>query len=79
MHKEGAAETEGGSIHFPEVDNSHGPDVDLGAILLPGKKFRGGVGGAATLRAERVRVAQDPRAVAQTEVCTEGRTKPAPN
>lgn len=62
-----------------KLHNSHGPDIDFGAVFLPGKKLRRGVGGAAALRAERVRVAQDPRTVAQTKVCKEGRTKPAPN
>lgn len=56
------------------VHNSHGPDIDFGAVFLPGEKFRRGVGRAAALRAERVGVAQDPRTVAQTKVCKEGKT-----
>lgn len=58
----------------PELGNSHGPDVDFGAVFLPGEKLGRGVGRAAALRAERVRVAQDARTVAQPEVCREGRT-----
>lgn len=79
FQKEGAADTEGGSIRFHKLDHSHGPDIDLGAVFLPGQKFRRGVGRAATLSAERVRVAQDPRAVAQTKVCEEGRTQWTPS
>lgn len=76
FHKE---ETAVGSIRSHKLDNSHGPDVNFGAIFLPGKQFGRGVGRAAALRAERVRVAEDARTVAQTEVCEERRGRPAPN
>lgn len=55
-----------------KLSNSHGPDIDFGAIFLPGQKFRGSIGWTATLSAERVRVAQDSCTVAQAEVCKEG-------
>ena len=44
----------GGNIHSYKLDNSHGPDIDFGAVFLPGQQFGRGVRGAATLRAERV-------------------------
>lgn len=59
----------GGALASRGDGDSHGPDVDFGAVLLPGQQLGRGVGGAAALRAERVRVAQDARTVAQAEVC----------
>lgn len=54
-------------------ENSHGPHVHLGPVLLPGQQLRSGVRRTSTLGAEGVGVSQDPGAVAQAEVCrTEG-------
>lgn len=82
FHQKGTAETAGGRQvirgPFQKLSNSHGPDIDFGAVFLPGKEFGSGVGRTATLRAEWVGMAQDPRTVAQTKVCKR-RTKPARN
>lgn len=48
--------------------HSHGPDIHLGPVLLPGEQLWGGVGRTSTLGAERVRISQDPGAVAQAKI-----------
>lgn len=73
FHKEGTVERAERSIHFYKLDNSHGTDVDLGTIFLPGKEVGGSLGEAVTLLAEWVGAVKDPCTVAQTEVCKEGR------
>lgn len=48
--------------------HSHGPDIHLRPVLLPGEQLRGGVGRTSTLGAEWVWVSQDASTVTEAKI-----------
>lgn len=48
--------------------HSHGPDIHLGPVLLPGEQLWGSIGWTSTLGAEWVWVSQDSSTVAETKI-----------